>query len=300
MEMLQTLKEIAAIPGLSTAFSIAVSITVAVEGAKTNKKLLISLNNRVVSLILGINQSNACLELDSVQRLELFLRELLHWIGKQQEKNVLKQMVQQQNIKEKIRQWEVEFQSFVQLFQVELALTQQWQPGYLEQSFGSDLDDIKSLLLTQHQSIDSLISQLGVFHHQYVDAMARIEQLQNQPQLFLGELDSRVEHVVSEELKSIFIALKQKSNVTLESSNNGGLQIGVDDVELESDIPFSSGSFGEVFHGHWQGRKVVVKRAIVRNLHHMKQVYSDFKKEMKVWSQLNHPNVVTLLVFLVD
>jgi hypothetical protein len=42
MEVIQTLKDISSIPGLSTAFSIAVSITVAVEGAKTNKKLLIS------------------------------------------------------------------------------------------------------------------------------------------------------------------------------------------------------------------------------------------------------------------
>jgi hypothetical protein len=110
----------------------------------------------------------------------------------------------------------------------------------------SDLNEIKSLLMTQHHSIEAVISHLGIFHHQYVDAMARIEQLQQKPQLFLGELDSKLEEVVRKELQSIYAVLKQKSNVSSEKFNNEWLHIRVDDVELESNIPYSSGSFGEV------------------------------------------------------
>ncbi|RLN32638.1 hypothetical protein BBJ28_00000413 [Nothophytophthora sp. Chile5] len=64
--------------------------------------------------------------------------------------------------------------------------------------------------------------------------------------------------------------------------------------ELEcNDKPFVMGGYGAAYHGTWQGTDVVVKRLLYST--GGEQARGEFMKEVTIWSELNHPNIVRLL-----
>ncbi|KAJ3032588.1 hypothetical protein HDV00_007344 [Rhizophlyctis rosea] len=66
------------------------------------------------------------------------------------------------------------------------------------------------------------------------------------------------------------------------------------ELDLDKD-PISAGGFGDVYAGVWLGHtKVAVKRLRVTEAR-QKEVLSNFRKEVKLWRTLRHPNVLLLL-----
>ncbi|KAG2856039.1 hypothetical protein PC116_g15190 [Phytophthora cactorum] len=61
--------------------------------------------------------------------------------------------------------------------------------------------------------------------------------------------------------------------------------------ELEDEVVFARGGFGEVSRAKWLNSDVIVKRVITEGRHGQKQM---FQREIELWFGLNHPHVVKL------
>ena len=85
-------------------------------------------------------------------------------------------MVQADSIKEKINQYEVEFQYFVNEFHLKITISkdEEWNRD-LQSLINEQVSHIKSLIMNQNFSIDQLIKQFDIRQDAMFDAMARIE-----------------------------------------------------------------------------------------------------------------------------
>ncbi|ETP25617.1 serine/threonine protein kinase [Phytophthora nicotianae CJ01A1] len=61
--------------------------------------------------------------------------------------------------------------------------------------------------------------------------------------------------------------------------------------ELEDEVVFARGGFGEVSRAKWLNSDVIVKRIITHGRHDQKEM---FQREIELWFGLNHPHVVKL------
>ncbi|DAZ98653.1 TPA: hypothetical protein N0F65_000848 [Lagenidium giganteum] len=66
-----------------------------------------------------------------------------------------------------------------------------------------------------------------------------------------------------------------------------------DEVIYDRTEPFDRGSFGTVYHGKWANTTVVVKTLLPELLQSERDV-SAFTKEIKIWHELNHGNVLRM------
>ncbi|GMI03518.1 hypothetical protein TrVE_jg11870 [Triparma verrucosa] len=71
-----------------------------------------------------------------------------------------------------------------------------------------------------------------------------------------------------------------------------GLNIAMDEVTLDENI--GKGTFGEVFKGHVQGKRVAVKQMFMNPASPEERVelMTDFGKECRIMSMIRHPNIV--------
>ncbi|KAK7696378.1 hypothetical protein QCA50_001032 [Cerrena zonata] len=64
----------------------------------------------------------------------------------------------------------------------------------------------------------------------------------------------------------------------------------------DKDIPYGNGQFAEVFQARHNGQKVALKRLrVYQSQRNGAEDYESFCRELLVWSQLSHPNILSLL-----
>jgi son of sevenless-like protein len=283
--ILESLEAVTCIPGLGTAFAVAIMLHRAVEMVQWNKRLVTSLNNRVVYLLTWLNEKGIDGLSTEVAQFEAFLVSIVKWVEKQSTKNVLQQWAQEQNIRRKLLMFESEFQTFLHLFQIELLVEkQEWTR--LEQSYVQDVEEIKSMLLKQEESVETLASNMGALSHTMVDTMSRLETIMKQQR----------DTAVVERLEQIMTLLETQSHTRIRKPTESWLNVHVDDVELVSQVPIGKGSYGEVFLAQWEGHTIAIKRAAHSDAR--QDAFLDvLSKELAVWKELRHPNVISLLVY---
>ncbi len=59
------------------------------------------------------------------------------------------------------------------------------------------------------------------------------------------------------------------------------------------------GSFGEVFHAHWGGTEIAVKK-LPKHMLASTKFLEDFAQEITIMAKLRHPNVIQFLGVAVD
>jgi hypothetical protein len=285
--VLESLEAVTCIPGLGTAFAIAIMLQRSVETVQWNKRLVTSLNNRVVSLLQWLNEKGIDGLSVQVKQLEEFLVSIVKWVEKQRTKNVLQQWAQEMNIRRKLLMFESEFQTFLQLFQMEWMVEgKEWTR--LEQMYVQDVEEIKQMLLKQEESVETLASNMGALSHTMVDTMSRLETIMEQQR----------DTAVLKRLEEIMQLLERQSHTRIRKPTESWLNVHIDDVELVSDVPIGKGSYGEVYLAQWEGHTIAIKRAAYSEVR--QDAFLDvLQKELLVWKELRHPNVISLLVFFV-
>ena len=72
-------------------------------------------------------------------------------------------------------------------------------------------------------------------------------------------------------------------------------------TEIVCGAKIGSGSFGEVVHGHYKGYHIAVKKCFVpRNAKEFREVLQDFKREVKLLSNLKHPRILRYVSQICD
>ncbi|KAI4346128.1 hypothetical protein L6164_013206 [Bauhinia variegata] len=82
-----------------------------------------------------------------------------------------------------------------------------------------------------------------------------------------------------------------------------GLQI-IKNADLEDLLELGSGTFGTVYHGHWRGTDVAIKRikssCFSGRFSEQERLTKDFWREAQILSTLHHPNVVAFYGVVAD
>ncbi|KAJ3325670.1 CCR4-NOT regulatory complex component [Boothiomyces sp. JEL0866] len=130
MEAFPTIAQLSPAPGLSAVTHLAVEICSCIQNNKSNKRLLASLNNKLVHLLTVLNHE--CLQKEfnddmavHLKSLETFLESIYQWTMKQQQKSALKQFLLASNIKEKVQVFEYDLQLYVQTFSPQVQINSQ-------------------------------------------------------------------------------------------------------------------------------------------------------------------------------
>ncbi len=66
-------------------------------------------------------------------------------------------------------------------------------------------------------------------------------------------------------------------------------------MQIDRGNVIGSGGFGQVFAGTFKGEKVAIKRVQLMDSRHGKE--NDLERSVKIWQNLNHPNIVHLKHF---
>ncbi|KAF7362871.1 Kinase-like protein [Mycena venus] len=286
MEFIETVFSITPVPYLHASFSILRLIHDSVNQVQTNKTQLWILNELTAQLLGALNEEFRAGRISAsgfstqISDLESVLKEINGFVDKIRAQHFLKSMVTKDDTMDKIEVFHRRINGLIQVFQITSVLRgQHWQ----ERNDAARQEDQRQLAakLDLLQANDmKLMETLQVNQENVVAMMAALMRQMNSSAARCGP----EYNFYSRALRRLSVVSSQKVELRDE-------MVTVYEVDFEEKI--GSGGFGDVYRGIWHKTEVALK--IIRTAGGVVPTSEAVLREIKLWSTLRHPNVLSFL-----
>ncbi|KAI8927233.1 hypothetical protein BC831DRAFT_549308 [Entophlyctis helioformis] len=249
------------------------------DNVRTNRAAATALAHHAelvtVTLANQVGDSQGPAVLANIAELEAVLSRIDRFLAKTAAKNALQQALAISKTADTIRSLDAELVQLQQSLQLAVA----FQADAVAKAIAQDTADLPTLMA-------QLMATKFDMQQQQLETLLAIKEHQEQ---LLAVLPDQVRPRATELLESTKQSIMMRSGRGLSAPHEWSVD--PDDVDIFSDRKIGEGSYGQIFHGEWNGRRVAIKvisGAIGR------EAIEAIEKEAAVWFLLRHPNVLPL------
>ncbi|CAA7267623.1 unnamed protein product [Cyclocybe aegerita] len=283
MSLLSTLVSLSGAPGLEAAVSLLTATYTGIENVKLYKQQCQDMGGRCLNLMVALQDSSRGLEGSKIVEIADEIEAIISRINRKVKEwgswSRLKSFLQQREIKDGIDRLHRDIDAAMMKFSIQLGMEMnrgQLQSKAIQARDNAEIRDVLQIIVRSQDDMKALLSSSD---------SRPVEEMMESLQTHL--MDPDLQPTQEEIFKAGLWQLHESTSKLPPLTDLTG------QVTLTSQEAVMKGAYNDVFLGQWLDKASVALR-YPRALANSPEVQDRFQREVAIWRELDHPNVVPL------